>query len=117
MFPNFDDAGDEQKKDSAAGEDTAQRFGLGDGPTCGLIPLGCACDHITTTGLKWNLKDDSMTFGGLVSTSNRIVSDKVVVDLSASSQPLLFTAEIINNCNDDTGAPASLSDYAKEEGW
>lgn len=66
---------------------------MGEGVTCGLIPIGCRCDSVTTTGLKWNLDGDvPLEFGGLVSTSNRIVQDTVTVQ---SSQPLVFTTEMI----------------------
>ncbi|KAI8846251.1 thiamine pyrophosphokinase [Chytridium lagenaria] len=42
-----------------------------EGPTCGLIPVGCPVAHMETEGLKWNL-DHSMPskFGGMISTSN-----------------------------------------------
>ena len=67
---------------------------MGEGVTCGLIPIGCRCDSVTTTGLKWNLDGDCpLEFGGLVSTSNRIVDDTVTVK---SSQPLVFTTEMIS---------------------
>lgn len=66
---------------------------FGDGATCGLIPLGCRCEFVQTTGLKWNLDGTTpLEFGGLVSTSNRIVDDIVTVK---SSHPLVFTTEMI----------------------
>lgn len=37
---------------------------------CGLLPIGKPVQHISTTGLKWNLDDSSLQFGGLISTSN-----------------------------------------------
>lgn len=64
---------------------------VGEGPTCGLIPIGCRCEFVKTTGLKWNLDGASLEFGGLVSTSNRVMDDVVVVQ---SSHPIIFTAEV-----------------------
>ena len=42
-----------------------------EGPTCGLFPLlGPAT--VSTSGLRWNLHRQTLTFGTLISTSNRI---------------------------------------------
>eukprot|EP00580_Thalassiosira_gravida_P012365 CAMPEP_0201650564 /NCGR_PEP_ID=MMETSP0493-20130528/41438_1 /ASSEMBLY_ACC=CAM_ASM_000838 /TAXON_ID=420259 /ORGANISM="Thalassiosira gravida, Strain GMp14c1" /LENGTH=101 /DNA_ID=CAMNT_0048126705 /DNA_START=1 /DNA_END=306 /DNA_ORIENTATION=+ len=66
---------------------------VGEGPTCGLIPIGGRCDDVRTTGLQWNLEGDvPLEFGGLVSSSNRVVEEVVTVK---TSTPLLFTAEMI----------------------
>uniref|UniRef100_A0A7C8ZST0 Thiamine pyrophosphokinase n=2 Tax=Opuntia streptacantha TaxID=393608 RepID=A0A7C8ZST0_OPUST len=61
------------------------------GPHCGLIPIGMPSGHNTTTGLKWNLTDTEMKFGGLVSTSNIITGDTVTV---YSDSDLLWTVSI-----------------------
>jgi len=66
---------------------------VGEGPTCGLIPLGCRCESITTSGLMWDLDGTTpLVFGGLVSSSNRIMEPVVKV---SSSHPIIFTAEIL----------------------
>lgn len=65
---------------------------MGEGPTCGLIPLGMRCDSITTTGLKWNLDGDlPLDFTQFISTSNRIMEPVVTIQ---SSHPIVFTADV-----------------------
>eukprot|EP00124_Ichthyophonus_hoferi_P001450 Ihof_evm5s76 gene=Ihof_evmTU5s76 len=41
-----------------------------EGPTCGLLPLAGRCESVTSTGLHWNLNNDVMEMGALVSSSN-----------------------------------------------
>ena len=76
----------------ASGQYTIQRcaeFDNKDGVTCGVIPLGgWLCEHVTTTGLKWNLNDSTMQFGGIVSSSNCMIEDSVTID---SPYPFVWT--------------------------
>lgn len=70
------------------------------GPHCGLIPIGAPSGRSTTTGLKWNLTDTAMEFGGLVSTSNIVGEDTVTVQ---SDSDLLWTISI----KQPSGLPSS----------
>ena len=81
----------ENRIELALGNGDASNHFVGEGPTCGLIPLGSPCQSLTTTGFQWNLDNASTEFGGLVSTSNRIVGDQVTVKASSA---LIFTAEV-----------------------
>lgn len=73
------------------GEEPSNDTSIGEGPTCGLIPIGHRCEFVHTTGLKWNLDGSSLEFGGMVSTSNRVMEQVVTVQ---ASHPLVFTAEM-----------------------
>jgi len=74
-------------------DDESDTHVVGEGPTCGLIPIQGRCDKVITTGLKWNLEGDQpMEFGGLVSSSNRVMNEVVTVE---TSSPMLFTTEMI----------------------
>jgi thiamine pyrophosphokinase len=70
---------------------TTAKCAVSEGPSCGLIPIGQPVRSMTTTGLQWNLNEQGMHFGGLVSTSNRVTDQEVTI---VSSEPFLFTAEL-----------------------
>jgi thiamine pyrophosphokinase len=64
------------------------------GRTCGLIPMGGPCESVTTTGFEWDLNQQSMEFGGLVSTSNRLTGTHATVE---TSHALLLTIQVPND--------------------
>lgn len=58
--------------------------------SCGLIPLGGRCERVLTSGLRWDLDGTRpLEFGGLVSSSNEVVGERVTIETSG---PLLWTA-------------------------
>ena len=67
---------------------------VSEGPTCGLIPLGGPVRSVTTRGLQWDLQQQSTEFGGLVSTSNRVVAAEQQVVTVECSEPIIFTAQV-----------------------
>jgi thiamine pyrophosphokinase len=72
---------------------TNKQVSHGEGPTCGLIPIGCRCEGVRTKGFKWNLDGSvPLEFGGLISTSNRAQDHVLQIE---SPQPLVFTAEVV----------------------
>lgn len=59
-----------------------------EGPTCSLIPIGAPVKNVTTSGLRWNLTKQALSFGALISTSNRISAEKISVNTAGN---LLWT--------------------------
>jgi thiamine pyrophosphokinase len=61
---------------------------------CSLVPISNSA-IVTTTGLKWNLENSKMEFGGIVSTSNTY-DDKFDVVKVATDSPLVWSMGIEN---------------------
>nr|CAG4716714.1 unnamed protein product [Naegleria fowleri] len=66
--------------------------------TCALVPIGVPCQQVMTSGLQWNLKGERLEFGGLVSTSNRMLQDCVTVQ---NSHPLLWITSLNNQAEEE----------------
>ncbi|KAI3948614.1 hypothetical protein MKW98_027680 [Papaver atlanticum] len=62
-----------------------------EGPHCGLIPVATASAKATTSGLRWDLDNTEMKFGGLISTSNIVMQEKITVQ---SDSDILWTISI-----------------------
>lgn len=61
---------------------------------CSLIPIANSA-VVTTSGLKWNLNNDKMEFGGIVSTSNTY-DDKLDIVKIATDSPLVWSMGVEN---------------------
>ncbi|KAI1730669.1 ATPase family associated with various cellular activities (AAA) domain-containing protein [Ditylenchus destructor] len=58
---------------------------------CGLIPFCQNETRVTTRGFRWDLDNQNMEFGGVISTSNEVVNERLQVQTSA---PLIFTFQL-----------------------
>ncbi|CEF67101.1 Thiamin pyrophosphokinase 1 [Strongyloides ratti] len=58
---------------------------------CGYIPIMQEKTVVTTEGYKWNLENEEIFFGGLISTSNEIEKDVLLIK---SNQPIILYFEI-----------------------
>ncbi|KAI6175004.1 Thiamine pyrophosphokinase [Aphelenchoides bicaudatus] len=58
---------------------------------CGLLPLCQRETRVTSEGLKWNLNDQCLEYGGLVSSSNEIESEELLVH---TNTPIVFSCEL-----------------------
>ncbi|KAL4708311.1 hypothetical protein ACJJTC_007717 [Scirpophaga incertulas] len=61
---------------------------------CSIVPIAEKCSSITTAGLKWNLKNQTLKFGELVSTSNSFYGSSVVT--IKCSNTVLWSMKIPN---------------------
>jgi thiamine pyrophosphokinase len=78
-------------------EDVAPRFGVFR-KKIGILPIyGPAT--ITTEGLEWDVKRWKTEMGGMVSTSNHVVADTVIVE---TDHYVLFTIERARKAEDKT---------------
>lgn len=61
--------------------------------TCGLIPINGE-SNITTSGLKWDVKNWKTNFGGNISTSNEVLAEQVFIK---TTSPLLWSSHLESN--------------------
>jgi len=54
------------------------------GNYCGIIPINGKCNRISTKGLGWDLNEQELEFGKLVSTSNYIKHNIEAVEIETS---------------------------------
>ncbi|GAA5980954.1 hypothetical protein JCM10908_003929 [Rhodotorula pacifica] len=65
------------------------------GKTCGILPVGSAEAHVTTTGLEWDLGPTAYMFptslSAAVSTSNHLIQEEVRIETDV---PVVWTMEV-----------------------
>ena len=61
---------------------------LGEGVPFSLFPLETSRAH--TAGLQWNLNGEDMAIGGLISTSNRTLADRVEVNVTQGKLAMIL---------------------------
>ncbi|CAI4231126.1 unnamed protein product [Auanema sp. JU1783] len=59
--------------------------------SCGFIPISQEETIVTTSGYRWDLKNQSIAFGNLISTSNEPIQDEISIKTNA---PLIITFEL-----------------------
>jgi thiamine pyrophosphokinase len=64
-----------------------------EGPGVSLLPLGCKVDSITTEGLKWDMNDQDMEMGKLISSSNCLQEGITSVKIT-TSHPVIWSATL-----------------------
>jgi len=57
-----------------------------------LVPVGCSC-RLTTTGLHWNLDEQVLAFGSLISTSNEFDKKEKFVKVD-TDKAIVFSMDI-----------------------
>jgi thiamine pyrophosphokinase len=61
-----------------------------EGESCGLLPVGCRVENVTTSGFVWNLNGEFLELGKRISSSNKICPKAEVVRVLAS-QAIVWT--------------------------
>lgn len=92
-----------------------------EGPTCGLLPMRGA-PRVSTVGLKWDLLDNELRLGGLISSSNALhpQNAECIVHIR-TTQPLLWTTEwrpvaAVHAAMGPINGPSPMSAELREEG-
>ncbi|KAI6218630.1 Thiamine pyrophosphokinase [Aphelenchoides fujianensis] len=58
---------------------------------CGLLPLCQRETHVSTRGFRWNLANQTLEYGGLISSCNELEDEHLRVE---TTTPLVFSCEL-----------------------